>query len=68
MFENDQPGTPSFPIRLVKTEYGFIVRSVETGLGRWMLVLAVIIVDGYPFMAFSDLNLEVMTKGFSINR
>ena len=26
--------TPSFPIGLFKTESGFIVRSVETGLGR----------------------------------
>ena len=26
--------TPSFPNRLVKTESGIIVRSVETGLGR----------------------------------
>ena len=26
--------TPSFPIGLVKTESGCIVRSVETGLGR----------------------------------
>ena len=26
--------SPSFPIGLVKTESGFIVRSVETGLGR----------------------------------
>ena len=25
---------PIFPIGLVKTEFGFIVRSVETGLGR----------------------------------
>ena len=30
----DQLCTPSFPIGLVKTECGFIVRSVETGLGR----------------------------------
>ena len=30
----DQLRTPSFPIGLVKTESGFIVRSVETGLGR----------------------------------
>ena len=29
-----QPCTPSFPIELVKTESDFIVRSVETGLGR----------------------------------
>ena len=30
----DQLCTPSFPIGLVKTESGFNVRSVETGLGR----------------------------------
>ena len=30
----DQLRTPSFPIGFVKTEFGFIVRSVETGLGR----------------------------------
>ena len=33
---------PSFPIGLVKTESSFIVRSVETGLRRLMLVVAVI--------------------------
>ena len=30
----DQLRTPYFPIGLVKIESGFIVRSVETGLGR----------------------------------
>ena len=30
----DQFRTPSFPIGLGKTESSFIVRSVETGLGR----------------------------------
>ena len=30
----DQPGTPSFPIGLVKTESDCIARSVETSLGR----------------------------------
>ena len=40
------------PIRLVKTESGFIVRSVQTGLGRWTLVVAVISVDAYPFLGF----------------
>ena len=30
----DELRTPSFPIGLVKTESSFIVRSVETGLGR----------------------------------
>ena len=30
----DQLRTPSFPIGLVKTESGFIVRSVEAGIGR----------------------------------
>ena len=52
MFYIDQLHTPSFPIGLVKTEYGFIVRSVETGLGRWTLLVAVISVDAYPFLAF----------------
>ena len=45
MFYVDQLRTPSFPIGLVKTESGFIVRSVEAGLGRWKLVAAVNSVD-----------------------
>ena len=49
MFYIDQVCTPSFPIGFVKTESGFIVRSVETGLGRRTLVVAVISVDAYPF-------------------
>ena len=52
----DQPCTPSFPIVLVQTESDFIVRSVETGLGRWTMVVAVISADAYPFLAFSDLT------------
>ena len=52
MFYIDQLRTPSFPIGLVKTESGFIVRSVETGLGRWTLMVAVISVDAYPFFGF----------------
>ena len=48
--------TPSFPNGSVKTESGFIVRPVQTGLGRWALVVAVIIVDAYPFLAFSSLT------------
>ena len=56
MFYIDQLCTPFFPIGLVKTETGFIVRSVETGLGRWTLVVAVISVDAYPFLVFSDLT------------
>ena len=43
MFYNiNQPCTPYFPIGLVKTKSAFIFRSVETGLGRWLLVVAVI--------------------------
>ena len=56
MFYIDQLCTLSFPIGLVKTECGFIVRSVETDLGRLTLVVAVISVDAYPFLAFSDLT------------
>ena len=56
MFYIDQLRTPSFPIGLAKTESGFIVRSVETGLGRWTLVVAVIGVDAYHFLAYPDLT------------
>ena len=52
MSYNDQLRTPSIPIGLVKTESGFIVRSVETGLGRWMLVVAVISFNTYPSFGF----------------
>ena len=52
----DQLCTPLFPIGLVKIESDFIVRSVETGLGKWTLVVAVISVDASPFLAFSDLT------------
>ena len=41
-------------IVLVKTKSDFIVRSVETGLRRWILMVAVIIVDAYPLLVFSD--------------
>ena len=62
----DQLHTPSFPIGLVKTESGFIVRSVETGLGRWTLVVAVISVDAYLFLAFSDLTCHLEDKGIGV--
>ena len=48
--------TPSLPFGLVKTESDFIARSVETGLGRWMLVVAVISVHACPYLAFLDLT------------
>ena len=48
MFYIDQFRIPSFPIGLVKTESGFMVRSVDTGLGRITLVITVISVDAYP--------------------
>ena len=48
----DQPCTPSFPAELVKTESDFIVRSVETGLGKWTLLVAVVSVDAYHFFGF----------------
>ena len=62
----DQLRTPSFPIGLVKTKSDFIVRSVETGLGRWTLVVAVISVDAYPFLAFSDLTCHLQDTGIGV--
>ena len=52
MFYIGKPRTLSFPIRLVKTEFCFIVRWVETGLGRWMLVVVLIHVGAFPFSGF----------------
>ena len=56
------PHTLSFPIRLVKTESNFIVRLAETGLGKLKLAVAVISVDAYPFLAFSDMNCHLEDK------
>ena len=66
MFYDDQLRTPTFPIRLVKTESGFIVRSVETSLGRWTLVVAVITVDAYPFLALLDLTCHIEDTGIGV--
>ena len=66
MFYIDQLRIPSFPIGLVKTETGFIVRSVETGLGRRTLVLAVISVNAYPFLASSDLTCHLEDTGIGV--
>ena len=62
----DQLRTPSFPTGLVKTKSDFIVRSVETGLGRWTLVVAVISADAYPFLAFSDLTCHLEDTGIGV--
>ena len=66
MFYIDQLCTSSFPIALAKTESGFIVRSVETGLGRLTLVVAVISADVYPFLAFSDLTCHLEDTGIGV--
>ena len=63
MFYLDHIGTVSFPIGLVKTESGLIVRSVETGLGGWMLVVAVISVDA---CIFSDLTCHLEDTGIGV--
>ena len=62
----DQSCTPSFPIGLVKTESDFIVRSVETDLGRGTLVVAAISVDAYPFLALSNLTCHLNDKGIGV--
>ena len=66
MFYIDQFRTPSFPAGLVKTQSGFIVRSVEAGLGRWTLLVAVISVDAYPFLAFSHLTCHLEDTGIAV--
>ena len=53
---NGHPSSDSVTLKvpngLVKTESDFIVRSVETGLGRWVLMVAKISVDACPFFFF----------------
>ena len=49
MFYIDQLRTLYFPSGLAETESDFIVRSIETGLGRWTLVVDVISADAYHF-------------------
>ena len=66
MFYIDQLCALSFPIGLVKTESGYIVRSVETGLGRRTLVVAVISVDVYPFLALSDVTCHLEDTGVGV--
>ena len=66
MFYMDQICTPPFPIGLVKTESDFIVRPIETGLGRWMLVVTVISVDAYLFLAFSGLTCHLEDTGIGV--
>ena len=63
---NDQPCTFSFFFFLVKTGSDFIGISVETGLLRWTLVVAVISVDAYPFLAFSDLTFHFEDTGIGV--
>ena len=67
MFYIDQLPTPSFPIGLAKTESSSVVRSVETGLGRWMHVVAVISVDAFPFLAFLDLTCHLGDSGIGVS-
>ena len=51
-----KPLSQSFPFGFVKTEIDFTVRSLEIDLGRLMLVLAVISINAYPFLALSHLT------------
>ena len=57
-----QPCTPFFPVGLGKTESDFIVRSAETGWGRWMVVVAVSSVDAYPFFAIQTLPVTLRVQ------
>ena len=58
--------SPKVPTGLVKTKSDFTVRSVETGLGKWTLVVAVTSVDAYPFLAFSNLTCQPEDTGIGV--
>ena len=63
----DQTRTPLFPNGLVKIESDFIGRSVEIDSGRWMLVVAVISVDAYPFFVLLDLTCHLEDTGIGVS-
>ena len=63
-YYTDQPHNLSFPIGWVKTESDF-ARSVENGLGRWTLAVAMISADAY-FLAFLDLTCNLEDTGIGI--
>ena len=54
-----------FSYWLVKIESDFIVRSDETALGR-SLVVAVVSVDTYHFLYFSDLTCQLEDTGIGV--
>ena len=62
-YYTDQSRSPSFSIGLVKTKSDFIVRSVETGFGRWTLVVVVINVDAY--LSFGFLRPDLSPWGYT---
>ena len=66
-YYTDQLPTPSFPTGLVKIKSGFTVGLVETSSGKWTLVIAVISVDAYPFLAFSDLTCHLEDTGIGVS-
>ena len=55
----NKPRTPPFPTGMVKTESDFIIRSAETNLGKWTLVVVVISIDSYYFLTFSDVTYDL---------
>ena len=64
MFYIDQLRTPPFPIGLVKTESGLIVRSVDTrekNAGGSCDQC-----DAYPFLAFPDLTCHLEDTGIGV--
>ena len=69
-YYNYHPRTPSFSDGLIKTKSGFIVRLVETSIGKWTLTVAVISADAYLFLEFSDLTChfeDTVTDVFSLH-
>ena len=51
---------------LGQTDSDFIVRWVKTALREWPLVVAVISVDAYPFLAFPDLTCHLEGTGINV--
>ena len=62
MFYIDMLRTPSFPIGMVQLNLALSLDQLKSGLGRWTLVVAVISVVAYPFLAISNLPVTLKIR------
>ena len=66
VFYIDQLRTLSFPMGWLKLDSALLLDQYRLKLGRWKLVVTVISINAYPFLAFSDLTCHLEDTGIGI--